>query len=125
MHRLTRHILLALGWLFLGIGAVGIAVPVLPTAPFVLLAAACFLRSSERLHAWLVSHPRFGRHIEDYLAGRGLRARTKAVALSTLWASVLASAYFFVPLFIVDLLMVAVAAAVSVYILRLPTCEAT
>lgn len=100
----------------------GLLVPVLPTAPFVLLAAACFLRSSERLHRWLVSHPVFGRHVADFLAGRGLRWRTKTVALVTLWASVLASAILFVPLLLVDLLLVAVAGAVSVYLLRLPTC---
>jgi len=119
----VRHLLLACGWLSLGIGAIGLFVPVLPTAPFVLLAAACFLRSSERLHRWLVSHPTFGCHVEDYLAGRGLQARTKAVALATLWLSTLASAYFFVPLLAVDLLLITIAAAVSVYLLRLPTCQ--
>lgn len=102
----------------------GMFVPVLPTAPFILLAAACFMRSSEKLHEWLVTHPRFGCHIEDYLAGRGLQARTKAVALTTLWASILASAYFFVPLPVADAVLVLVAAAVTVYILRLPTCSA-
>jgi uncharacterized membrane protein YbaN (DUF454 family) len=99
-------------------------VPVLPTAPFVLLAAACFMRSSERLHGWLVRHPLFGCHIEDYLAGRGLRAKTKFVALLTLWASVAASAALFVPLLLVDLLLIAIAAGVTLYIMRLPTCAA-
>lgn len=107
----------------MGLGVVGIAVPVLPTAPFVLVAAACFARSSDRLHGWLVSHPRFGCHIEDYLAGRGLQARTKRVALLTLWASVTVSVVLFVPLLIADLVVIAVAAAVSVYLLRLPTCS--
>lgn len=122
MRIVVRHLLLELGWAFLGIGAVGMVVPVLPTAPFVLLAAACFLHSSERLHGWLISHPTFGRHISDFLAGRGLQARTKLVALTTLWLSVLASAYFFVPLLAIDLLLVTIALAVSVYLLRLPTC---
>jgi hypothetical protein len=118
----TRHLLLAVGWTALGIGVVGIVVPVLPTVPFLLLAAACFLRSSERLHRWLVTHPVFGHHIDDYLAGRGLRPRVKVTALLTLWASILVSAFLFVPLLWADAVMVAVAAAVSVYILRLPTC---
>lgn len=121
---LTRHFLLACGWLFVGLAAVGVVVPVLPTAPFVLLAAACFLRSSARLHGWLVGHPVFGCHIEDYLAGRGLRASTKAVALGTLWASVLGSVVFFVPVLVVEVLLILIAAAVSVYLLRLPTCRA-
>ncbi len=122
VRRISRHILLACGWLALGLGALGLAIPVLPTAPFVLLAAACFLRSSERLHGWLVSHPVFGHHIEDYLAGRGLRVRTKVVALTTLWASVLLSVLVFVPLLAADVAIVAIALAVTVYILRLPTC---
>jgi hypothetical protein len=65
MQHLRRHLLLACGWAFLGLGALGLALPVLPTAPFVLLAAACFMRSSERLHSWLVGHRVFGRHIGD------------------------------------------------------------
>jgi uncharacterized membrane protein YbaN (DUF454 family) len=121
--RLRRHLLLACGWLALGLGALGVVVPVLPTAPFVLLAAACFLRSSERLHRWLVTHPVFGCHIEGYLAGRGLARRTKIVALATLWLSALASVVFFVPLLVADVLIVLVASAVSFYLLRLPTCR--
>lgn len=124
MKRLGRHLLLACGWLALGLGVAGIAVPVLPTAPFVLVAAACFARSSDRLHAWLLSNPRFGCHIEDYLAGRGLQPRTKRVALLTLWASVTVSVTLFVPLLIADVAVIGVAIAVSVYLLRLPSCDA-
>ena len=92
--------------------------------PFLLLAAACFLRGSERRHRWLVSHPVFGPPIADYLSGRGLRPRAKAVALVSLWASVLLSVLAFVPHLAADLALLGVAAAVSVYILRLPTCRA-
>jgi uncharacterized membrane protein YbaN (DUF454 family) len=119
---ITRHLLLAVGWAALGLAVVGIVVPVLPTVPFLLLAAACFLRSSERLHRWLVTHPLFGHHIADYLAGRGLRMRAKVTALLMLWVSILLSVILIVPLLWADLVMLAVAAAVSVYILRLPTC---
>lgn len=118
--RPVRYLLLACGWLAVALGTLGIAVPVLPTTPFVLLAAACFVRSSERLHDWLLSSPRFGPLIRDYLEGRGLTARTKAVALVMLWAGVLTSAVLFVPLRVVDLLLIVIAVGVSVYILRLP-----
>jgi uncharacterized membrane protein YbaN (DUF454 family) len=117
-----RLVLLAIGWVSLGLGAVGLFVPVLPTTPFVLLSAACFLRSSERLHRWLVDHPVFGVHIEEYLAGRGLTRKTKIVALSTLWGSVLLSTILFVPLLVADLIIYGIAIAVTIYILRLPTC---
>ncbi|MDP2232810.1 MAG: YbaN family protein, partial [Actinomycetota bacterium] len=95
----------------------------LPTAPFVLVAAACFMRSSERLHTWVVEHPTFGIHVRDYLAGKGLKRRTKAVALATLWSSVSISVTVFVPLLVADMAIVAIAALVTVYIVRLPTCD--
>lgn len=125
MPRARSSILLVCGWASLGLGVVGLAVPVLPTVPFVLLAAACFLRSSERWHRWLVTHPVFGRHIADYAAGRGVARRAKIVALATLWVSVLLSVVLFVPLLAADVVMLAVAAAVTVYILRLPTASAS
>ena len=118
-----RIVLLAIGWVSLGLGAIGLFVPVLPTTPFVLLSAACFLRSSHRLHRWLVGHPVFGVHIEEYLAGRGLTRKTKIVALSTLWGSVLLSTILFVPLLVADLIIYAIALGVTIYILRLPTCS--
>lgn len=116
-----KYLLIALGWVFLGLGTVGLFLPVLPTTPFVLLAAACFLRSSEKLHAWLLSHPRFGSHIADYMEGKGLTQRTKAVAVATLWMSVLASAFLFVPYLLADTILVAVAIGVTIYLLRLPS----
>lgn len=121
MRPVKQHLLFACGWTALGVGVVGLVVPVLPTVPFVLLAAACFLRSSPRWHTWLVTHPVLGRHAADYLEGRGLRARAKILALATLWASVLLSVFLVVPVLAVDILLVAVAAAVSIYLLRLPT----
>ncbi len=116
-----RYVLLACGWVFLGLGVIGLFLPVLPTTPFVLLAAACFFRSSERIHSWLVSHPRFGPQITDYLEGKGLRRNTKVVALLTLWISVTASVVLFIPHVAADAIVLVIAAGVTVYILRLPT----
>ena len=118
---MRRYMLLAFGWISLGLGTLGLMLPILPTTPFVLLAAACFLRSSERLHSWLVAHPVFGKQIIDYLDGKGLKRKTKFVAISTLWASIIASAIFFVPFLIADMAMILVAVGVTVYLLRLPT----
>lgn len=70
------------GLAFVGIGAVGVVVPGLPTTPMLLLAAACFARSSPRLYHWLLTNRTFGPLIEDYRAGRGVSARVKVSALS-------------------------------------------
>lgn len=117
---MRRYILLILGWISLGLGALGLVLPVLPTTPFILLAAWCFLHSSDRLHAWLIAHPTLGRTIADYLEGRGLTRRTKIVALSTLWASIVGSAVVFVSHPAGDVAMILVAALITLYILRLP-----
>lgn len=60
--------MIALGWLSLALGFVGIFLPLLPTTPFVLLAAFFFSRGSKRLHRWLLEHPRFGRYLRDWEA---------------------------------------------------------
>ena len=94
--------------------------PGLPTGP----SCSWRRRALSRLgqaYRWLVSHPDFGPHITDYLAGKGLRPRAKVTALATLWASVLLSVLVFIPLLAADVVVLAIAGAVSAYILRLPT----
>jgi uncharacterized membrane protein YbaN (DUF454 family) len=61
-------VMIALGWLALALGFVGVFLPLLPTTPFVLLAAFFFSRGSERLHRWLRDHPRFGSYVRDWEA---------------------------------------------------------
>ena len=81
MNPLRRTIWLLAGLLSLALGIVGIALPVLPTTPFVLLATFCFARSSKKLHNWLVTHPRFGSAISNWQAYGAISrtARTGAV----------------------------------------------
>ena len=75
--RLLRYALFAIGWLSVALGVIGIFLPVLPTTPFLLLAAACFARSSPRFYQWLVEHPRLGPWIRDYLDGNGIPLKIK------------------------------------------------
>lgn len=116
---LKRYLLVALGTLALGIGMVGLVVPVLPTTPLLLTSAYCYLRSSNSLYRWLIGHRVFGRYLQDYLERRTIPRRVKAVALGTLWPSLLVS-MFFIPLFSMRILAALIGAAVSAYILRLP-----
>jgi uncharacterized membrane protein YbaN (DUF454 family) len=73
-----------LGLFFVGLGAVGVLLPLLPTTPFLLLAAACFARSSERWHQWLLSNPHFGPLIHDWHAHRCISRKAKALALGSM-----------------------------------------
>lgn len=92
---LKRAAYLAGGFVSLALGAVGAVLPLLPTVPFVILAAFCFARSSPRLEARLVDHPRFGPHIRAWrekgaISRKGKHAALAAFAVSTLVAFVFA-----------------------------------
>jgi uncharacterized protein len=118
--RLVRFLLLGAGWLSVGLGVVGIFLPVLPTTPFLLLAAACFARSSPRFYQWLVGHPRLGPWIRGYLDGKGMPLKAKVYAIGLMWVSIGFSCWL-VPLVWVRVLMVGCAVGVTVYISRQPT----
>lgn len=69
-----------LGLISVGLGVVGAFLPLLPTVPFMLLAAFCFARSSERLHSWLLNHPRFGSAVIDWQERGAISRRVKRVS---------------------------------------------
>jgi uncharacterized membrane protein YbaN (DUF454 family) len=117
---LVRYVLLAIGWLSVALGVIGIFLPVLPTTPFLLLAAACFMRSSKRFYLWLVNHRQLGPWIVDYLEGQGIPLKGKVYAISLMWLSIGLSCYL-VPLFWARAFMLTSAVLVSLYILRQKT----
>ena len=86
-----RGLWLAGGGLFLGLGLLGVVLPVLPTTPFLLLAAGCFARSSPRLHGWLVGHPIFGPPIRNWEANGAISRKAKRLAVGSMAAVVLLS----------------------------------
>ena len=75
-----RFIWLMFGLMSLAAGLIGVVLPLLPTVPFLLLAAFCFARSSERLHHWLVTHERFGPSITDWHERGAISKRAKRMA---------------------------------------------
>lgn len=75
-----------LGGISLALGIAGVVLPILPTVPFILLAAFCFARSSERLHHWLLTHPRFGPMIQDWNDRGAIRPRIKLVSTASVAA---------------------------------------
>ena len=79
---LLRFLWVGLGCLFVGLGAIGAVVPGMPTTVFLVLAAACFIRSSQKLYDWLISNKTFGPYLKDYREGKGIPRRAKVLALS-------------------------------------------
>lgn len=120
MSRARRVLFITLGLASLALGAIGIVIPVLPTTPFLLLSAALFLRSSERLYRWLLSHRVFGRHIYSYLCYRAVDTRAKAGGIAALWAGIGVSIAVVDPVWLRVLLGV-VGLAVTAHIVRLRT----
>ena len=118
--RPVRFVLQGVGWLSVGLGVVGIFLPVLPTTPFLLLAAACFARSSPRFYHWLVDHPRLGPWIRGYLEGGGIPLKAKVYAIGLMWVSIGVSCWL-VPMAWARWVMVVCAVGVTVYIVRQKT----
>ncbi len=116
-----RVVLVAAGSVSLFLGILGIILPLLPTTPFLLLAVACYARSSEKLYHWLLNHRLLGTHIKNYREGKGIPLRAKVTALSLLWLSIGYSALFLVPLFLVKLLLLFIASGVTIHILSVKT----
>lgn len=84
-----KILLSVLGGVAFVLGVVGIFVPLLPTTPFLLLAAALWVRSSPRLYAWLLSHRCLGEYIRNYRENRAIPLRAKVVSLVVMWATML------------------------------------
>src|SRR3989337_3676982 len=85
LSKFKRGFFVIVGTVFLGLGVLGIALPVLPTTPFLLLSAACYYKGSKRMHNWLLNNKWFGGYIRNYMEGRGIPLRTKAFAMALLW----------------------------------------
>jgi len=110
------------GWLSLGLGVVGIVTPLLPTVPFVLLAAACFSRGSARWEAWLLAHPRFGPMVLAWRSERAVPRRAKWLATLTMTASCALAVWRAPPW--AALLAVLICLSVAVWMWRLPDSPA-
>ena len=119
LNKVVRALLFALGSLSLALGVLGIFLPLLPTTPFLLLAAACYVRSSDKFYRWLISHPVLSKYILAYLNGEGIPRKAKCYTLLTMWLTMGVSA-FIVPLWQVQVLLLCIALMVSTYIWRLP-----
>lgn len=116
-----RWILISCGWIAVAGGVVGVFLPLVPTVPFLLLAVACFSKSSERFHSWLVEHNNLGPLLRDYLRGAGIPLRAKTIAIGMVWVSFPATTILFARDFWLKTLLITVAVGVTLYLLYLPT----
>ena len=112
---LGRIMWIAAGTFFLMIGLIGIAIPLLPTTPFLLLAAACYLRGSRRMYNWLLENRIFGKYLKDYYEKKGVPIRVKIGSVIFLWCTIGASIILIDDL-VIRIVLVMVAAGVTLHI---------
>lgn len=119
--KLKKGLLIFAGTAFTVIGIIGIFVPILPTTPFLLLAAACYLRSSRRLYNWLLGNRFFGAYVRNYLHGRGMPQKVKIVTILLLWITITCSIIFAVQALVIWVILFIIAIGVSVHIMLIKT----
>ena len=115
-----RGLLVACGTLCVGLGLVGVFLPLMPTTVFLLLAAACYARSSDRFYQRLVNHRFLGAYIRNSREGRGMRRRDKTITLVLLWVGIGATIVWSADALWLRLLLLAIAAAVTVHVAKIP-----
>jgi len=114
---LTRVLLVIAGVAATAIGILGIFLPLLPTTVFLLLAAACFIRSSPSLYSWLMTNRLMGPYLAAAACKTGLPPKAKAMMLLVLWATILYSGFYVLQSGWMRLALIAIACGVSIFVL--------
>ncbi|WP_304130343.1 YbaN family protein [Ignavibacterium album] len=121
MPKLYRYFYLISGFLLVAIGVIGIFLPVLPTTIFLILASACFVKSSPKANDWLRNHRILGMYVKNYQDKAGLTLRAKIFNIAFLWIMILLSAFYLTNEFYIKIILIAIAAGVTLHILMIKT----
>ena len=121
MAQVKKIMFIFCGSIAIGLGILGILLPLLPTTPFLLLGATCYLRSSNKLYQWLINNKWLGSYIKNYYEGNGITLKTKIVSISLLWLSISYAAIFLIEILIIKILLLIIAIGVTKHLLSLKT----
>jgi len=121
MSKIKQIALTACGTACVVLGVIGMFLPILPTTPFLLLAAFCYARSSLRFYDWLVTNRWCGAYIRNYREGHGISRQHKAGVILLLWLTIGGTAGFAVSLWWVRFVLIGIAVAVTIHLLRIKT----
>ncbi len=114
---LMNLILTILGLISLGLGILGIFLPILPTTPLLLLAAALFLRGNRGLYDWLLNHPKLGPYIRNFMEHKSIPLKIKVISVSMVWLTLLNCAIFVAEHWAFRLFFILLATAITIHIL--------
>ena len=118
-----KTICIILGTISLGLGILGIFLPLLPTTPFLLLTAALYFKGSPRLYQWLLNHKYFGTYIRNFRENKAIPLRAKIISLLLMWGTMLYCIFFLIPSVWVKILLFLIAAGVTYHILSFKTLK--
>jgi uncharacterized protein len=118
---IRKNLLIGGGTLCVILAAVGIILPVLPTTPFLLLAAYFYARSSKKFYNWLLTNRWFGEYIRNYREGRGMPLNHKIISILLLWLTIIYAAWFVVDILWLKMILVGIAAGVTFHLVRVKT----
>ena len=118
---MKKWIYIILGSISLGLGIVGIFLPLLPTTPFLLVTAGLYCKSSDKLYQKLMNHKYLGPYIQDFRVHKSIPLRTKIISISLIWITIGCSIFFVVPLLAIKILLAMIAIGISLHILSFKT----
>lgn len=118
-----KALYVTIGTISLALGILGIFLPLLPTTPFLLLTAALYFKSSQRLYSWLLNQKHLGPYIRNYRENKAIPLRAKIVSVSLMWITMGYCVVFVVPLWWVKVLLLGIAAGVTWHILSFKTLK--
>lgn len=116
-----RYFYLISGFLLVAIGVIGIFLPVLPTTIFLILASACFVKSSPKANEWLRNHRVLGIYIKNYQDKTGLTIKAKIFNIAFLWIMILLSAFYLTDEFYIKVVLLLIAVGVTIHLLMIKT----
>jgi hypothetical protein len=114
---LKRQLYIILASIFVGLGALGIFIPLLPTTPFLLLATYFYMNSSKQRLRWLLSNRYLGPYIRSYLSKEGIPLRLKIRTLTLLWITILYATFFATDKLHVQIILIIIAISVSTHLI--------
>jgi hypothetical protein len=118
---ILSKLLIFSGTFFLIIGFIGIFIPILPTTPFLLLAAACYAKGSTKFYNWLIINKWFGEYIKNYRERRGIPFSIKIISITMLWITIAFSIFIIVLNLIIQIILIIIAVGVTIHILTIKT----
>ena len=118
-----KTIYIIIGTISLILGVMGIFLPLLPTTPFLLLTAALYFRASPRLYNWLLSQKHLGPYIRNFREEKAIPLRAKIISITLMWATMLYSISFIVPLMWAKIVLLLIAIGVTYHILSYKTLK--